>query len=970
MQSQDHHDFADNTEGSYYASDTGELNDIMNDNGLCDYLSVMQINVQRVCNLNKFRDLCIYLESITYKPDIVVLTETWITKGTESLYEIDGYSSHHCCRSYPSAGIAVYFKTHLRFTITEKSNAQVSVMSMKITGVEDSRATLTLSAFYMPDCRDFPDLESNLDRLLSSVTGQHLIVGDFNINILNSTSISRNYINTIESYGYEIKNRFQTRPVSGSCIDHLIANFDDTVCVTVENDISDHNGTFIFCPNRLGETRPRGFITKSRTKVNYEQIKEDIEGFTLEHSSPESMFSSLHSHLMNTVQQNTSTTIIKVKRNNIKAASWINERLLKLSRRKHRLLRKRRSNVHSHNLEERIAEVSRTVSELKHELMERDKYAKFGPQVDYKKKWRNLNALLGRKTKKPGPYEIRDSDGSLATDPKEMADALNHHFMNIPSVSSQENTRNIFRHSQGSFFMQPTDPAEVFTLIMNTKPKNSVGWDGIPMNVIKACANVLSELLSIIFNSCIESGYYPKELKTAKVVPVFKKGDTREMGNYRPISILPALNKIFEKLIYSRLVDYLDHISFFHSRQYGFRSGASTTTCAIDLLEHVYHEINKGNIVTGVFLDLSKAFDMVIHDKLLLKLDACGIRGVPADLISNYLSGRDQYVTLSGSSSRTLSVEKGVPQGSCLGPLFFLVYINDIGELHLQGEPYLYADDTSLFYSSASVNLNILKAQSDLDNLNSFFNANGLQLNAGKTKLMHLTSSKRTIHGSVIQLKVNEQVVETVSSFRYLGLILDAHLTWKDHNEGIVDKIKPIIGLLYRAKDLLTKDVKMMIYYSMIHSALSYMIVLWGASSYAHLKPIQVLQNRALRNIHELPFLEPRITMYERPEVKVLPIRGAYESALCSFVFSKLGGECRSEIAFNTATLNYHSRGSRLLTKPKCNLELCKRRVGFAGPSSFNNLPDNCRSAVDIAKFKRLSFKHFKSKIGELLLHF
>lgn len=299
-----------------------------------------------------------------------------------------------------------------------------------------------------------------------------------------------------------------------------------------------------------------------------------------------------------------------------------------------------------------------------------------------------------------------------------------------------------------------------------------------------------------------------------------------------------------------------------------------------------------------------------------------------------------------------------------------MVYINDLDELQLQGETFLYADDTSLFYSSTSINLNILKAQSDLVKLERFFTENGLPLNADKTKLLNFSSNKRTTHVPYIQLKVNDQVVETVSSFRYLGLTLDSHLTWSDHIESVSEKIKPISGMMYRARDMLTKDVKLMVYHSMFHSAMTYMIELWGGASYTYLKPIQVLQNRAVRNIYELPVLEPRVLMYERPEVRVLPLRGIYEYALCSLVFKTIRGECNSRISFNAAMHDYPSRGSQLLTKPKCKLELCKRRIGYAGPSSYNNLPEQCRNAVNITRFKKLSHEYLKDRIFNLLLHF
>lgn len=185
-------------------------------------------------------------------------------------------------------------------------------------------------------------------------------------------------------------------------------------------------------------------------------------------------------------------------------------------------------------------------------------------------------------------------------------------------------------------------------------------------------------------------------------------------------------------MIHKRITSYLDSRYFFYSRQYGFRRGCNTAVCSTDLMDMIYREIDKGHIVTGLFLDLSKAFDLVNHDVLLKKLDACGIRGIPNDLIRSYLKNRHQFVTTSGGSSCKLPVIRGVPQGRCLGPLFFLIYVNDIKFLRLVGSTYLYADDRSIFYASPSITNNIAEAQLDIERLCAFFTSNGLSLNANK----------------------------------------------------------------------------------------------------------------------------------------------------------------------------------------------------------------------------------------------
>lgn len=226
---------------------------------------------------------------------------------------------------------------------------------------------------------------------------------------------------------------------------------------------------------------------------------------------------------------------------------------------------------------------------MKHFLRSRDQISKFGPGVNYKTEWKNLNNLLGRGGRQSEISKIIGNDGEIVTETIDIAESLNQFFMNIESSAStqQDVTYNPLNRVSNSIFLEPATFQEVTTIIMNLKNKKSVGWDSV------------STLLAESFNQCILEGYYPKELKVARVVPVFKKGDPMLMDNYRPISILSIINKVFEKLIHKRLMNHLNRINFFYERQYGFRASSNTTGCAIDLMDYVYGEIDKLKVVTG-----------------------------------------------------------------------------------------------------------------------------------------------------------------------------------------------------------------------------------------------------------------------------------------------------------------------------------------------------------------------------------
>jgi retron-type reverse transcriptase len=223
----------------------------------------------------------------------------------------------------------------------------------------------------------------------------------------------------------------------------------------------------------------------------------------------------------------------------------------------------------------------------------------------------------------------------------------------------------------------------------------------------------LVNVLTHIINLSLENGIFPTKLKLAKVIPLFKQGDRTNVNNYRPISLLPQFSKIFEKVFYNRLSDFFEKFEILSKSQYGFRKKSSTSFAIIDMLSNIYNALNNNLLPIGVFIDLQKAFDTINHDILLFKLRHYGIRGLAYDWIKSYLIDRKQFVSLDDIYSETKSISCGVPQGSILGPLLFLIYINDIENTSKKLKFVLFADDTNIFYSDN--NINNLKSNLELE---------------------------------------------------------------------------------------------------------------------------------------------------------------------------------------------------------------------------------------------------------------
>ena len=310
----------------------------------------------------------------------------------------------------------------------------------------------------------------------------------------------------------------------------------------------------------------------------------------------------------------------------------------------------------------------------------------------------------------------------------------------------------------------------------------------------------LAPIIAHIWNKSIEAGTFPDAGKIAKVVPVFKgKGlDPTEFSNYRPISLLPILAKLLERIMCAQLTEYLDSNSLLFKSQYGFRKKHNTDFATMDFVADIASSVDKGEFAFGVFIDLSKAFDTINHEVLLQKLKWYGIKGKPLDWFESYLSGRRQYVEFNGVTSETLPNTTGVPQGSVLGPLLFLLYVNDLPCSSETVKMVLFADDSNLLLKGKRPEDIANIANGEIEHIQDWFATNKLLLNADKTKLIVFTSRKCRNKPRDTCIKINGVTVKQVEHETFLGLELDETLKWYSHTDKIANCISKKIGVLAR----------------------------------------------------------------------------------------------------------------------------------------------------------------------------
>lgn len=914
-------------------------------------LTILHLNIR---SMDKhFEELIVLVNELKNIPDLIVCTET--RNVNIDLYSITGYNAYYNDGNInKNDGVITYVKSNLKQEHKVETIGTCSINSITITKNQISYEVM--GVYKSPSINEIL-FTREMDDYLSHMNSNHekIIIGDINIDILNTNShISTGYLDMMAINGFIplINKPTRVTSTSATCIDHCFVKTSrpvETITTGIlHSGITDHFPIIMQTQENCQSNRKAEH--KTIETVNYKKFRSILmdtdwsQLYNLNDCNKCAMM--LHSILMEAKSR--SSVQRKIRKETRKP--WITPNLVNLI--------KKRDKLHKMALKSNDGQLQ---DEFKHfrnivnTNLKKARYHYFKDQIQDNKSQKDIwnmvnNFMLNRKQKGKNMQDVNiiNPDGQLTKTDKETANIFNEYFTNVGQTLAQRIPHKNFNYESmtrnlNSFLLLPVSVQEIFGEIMLLKEKKSPGYDGLTTRLIKNVADIIASPLAHIINISFQSGIFPDIYKRAMISAIYKSGSKTQVGNYRPISVICKFGKIMEKSIHRRLTQFLTEHNIINNNQFGFREKLSTEDALTEFVKVIYENVDKSKPVSSIFIDLAKAFDTLDHKHLIKKLEYIGIRGIPKDLIENYLSHREQTVKINNVESESRILTYGVPQGTVLGPLLFILYMNDLFNVNIPGKIISFADDTSMIFEGNSWNEVMEKMKIGMTTIQDWFSNNSLTVNIDKTNFIFFGShidAMPVTNEIIFPHTGGLSTIKRTNHTKYLGVIIDGHLRWDEHLRKLNKKLRYLPFTLKKLRNIVSTTVlASSIYHGLFLSILRYGILTWGGACQTYISPIEILQKAAIKNIYNKPRCYPTKLLFQ--ETRKLEIRKLFMyTVILNLTASGTFQESRMSNRTTRATTNLKLRN------PKMSKSIGQRSFTFIGHKIVNEMPTSLRSQL------------------------
>ncbi len=829
--------------------------------------------------------------------------------------------------------------------------------------------------------------QDQLEKSLQKIDKENKIcflVGDLNINALSTSHVqTQNFFNSMLSQNYIPHITLPTRitDTSATLIDHIFVKYNcdiiDEAIISgnIFSDISDHLPNFIlFGEKSVDNTKVLRPSVRILSEKNISKFKEYLSELKWEELFYEKNASENFDILSERLNYGFDKCfpLKKLSKKRSKDKKWITPGIRISSNTKNKIFRQLLVKKND-NLRSKYKMYKKILYKVCREA-EANYFSSL--LIDTKNSVKKLWDILGPMIKPDKSRKNKNFINKLVfgdkviTDDTSIANTFNEYFVSIGHNLASQIPPNAKHYKdylgtemKNGMFLFPTSAEEVSKFVLNLNGRKTSGPDCVPTKIVKACHQELANPLSSIFNQSFESGIFPEGMKIAMVIPLHKKNEKFIPGNYRPISLLNIFGKILEKIMHKRLYSFLIKFNILYPLQFGFRTNHSTSLALLDIMERVHDSLDKGNLVLGLYIDLQKAFDTVNHTILLDKLSHYGIRGTVNKWFKSYLSDRSQYVSVNGVKSCKQPVCMGVPQGSVLGPLLFLIYVNDIAKAISDSSvtTMLFADDTNIFIENKDSGVLMAKAKKSLQELHDWFCSNKLSLNIEKTQYSIFRTVNKSIPPECDNIMFRNTHIERVENCKYLGVILDDKLNWNSHIQSITNSLVKISSAFKLINHIVPTKFRFDLYYAYVYSKLAYGIEVYGHASNTSMKCLQVQQNRILKILFKKDWYTNTNLLHST--LNILKVKDIFRLQLVNFIF-KQQKKLTPKVFDNYFELNsnIHTHNTRQLKQihvKKTKKKIGEKTVKYTGAILYNNLPDHVSFNQSVKGFRKKVKQHF-----------